>query len=62
MFSLHFSPTLLIYGHPVQRGTGKEEDLLVNLLLGLAGRAIYRSRQRAIEGVVQPDYLPLYRG
>ena len=40
MFSLHFSPTLLIYGHPVQRGTGKEEDLLVNLFLGLARCAI----------------------
>ena len=62
MFCLHFSPTLLIYGHLVQRGEGRDGDLLVNLLLGLAKRAIYRSRQRAIEGDVHPDCLPLYRG
>ena len=62
MFCLHFSPTLLIYGHLVRRGVGRDGDLLVNLLLGLARRAINSSRQRAIDGDVRPDCLPLYRG
>ena len=34
----------------------------MNLFLGLAKRAIHRSRQRAIEAAVHPDCLPLYRG
>eukprot|EP00061_Rhincodon_typus_P017128 g45687.t1 len=35
-FWLNFSPTLLIFRHPVRRGAGGSEDLLVGLLLGLA--------------------------
>ena len=62
MFCLHFSPTLLVYGHLVRRGEGRDGHLLMNLLLGVAKRAIYSSRQWAIEGAVHPDFLPLYRG
>ena len=61
-FCLHFSPTLLIHGHPVRRGAGRAEDHLVNLLLDLARYAINRSRQRATEGVIRPDCVPLFRG
>ncbi|XP_041062751.1 kinesin-like protein KIF25 [Carcharodon carcharias] len=38
------NPMLLIYGHLVRRGARRKEDLLMNLLLGLAKLAIYRSR------------------
>eukprot|EP00061_Rhincodon_typus_P017740 g46578.t1 len=55
-------PTLLIFGHPVWRGAGRSEDLLVGLLLGLAKLAINRSRQQAVEGVIMADCLPLFRG
>jgi len=61
-FWLHFSPTLLIYRHPVQRGVGKAEEILVNLLLDLAKYTIYRSRHRATEEVIRPDCLPLFHG
>jgi len=54
-FCLHFSPTLLIHGHPVRRGAGRAKDHLVNLLLDLAKYAINRSRQRATEGSSAPN-------
>lgn len=42
---LHFSPTLLIFGHPVQRGKGQEGGSLpVGLLLGLVKMAIRGSK------------------
>ncbi|MGH0115687.1 UNVERIFIED_CONTAM: hypothetical protein FKN15_038010 [Acipenser sinensis] len=48
-FWLHFSPTLLIFGHPVH-GSTKKRDLLVNLLLALARLAIYKTRKRKMIG------------
>ncbi|XP_051881424.1 dynein axonemal heavy chain 6-like [Pristis pectinata] len=57
----HFSPTLLIYGHPVWRGAGHAGDLLVGLLLGLAKQAIHASRWRAAEGSGQSACLPVFR-
>eukprot|EP00061_Rhincodon_typus_P014802 g42104.t1 len=48
-FRLHLSPMLLIFGHPVRRGAGRPDDLLVGLFLGLAKLVINRSRQRAVE-------------
>eukprot|EP00061_Rhincodon_typus_P016661 g44991.t1 len=56
------SPMLLIVGHLVRRGAGRSEYLLVGLFLGLAKLAINRSRQRATEGIVSADWLPLFRG
>eukprot|EP00061_Rhincodon_typus_P014810 g42114.t1 len=57
----HFSPTLLIFGHLVWREMGRSEDLLMGLLLGLAKLVINRSRQRAVEGVMTANCLPLFR-
>eukprot|EP00061_Rhincodon_typus_P014404 g41398.t1 len=54
--------TLPIFGHPVWRGAGRSEDLLVALLLGLAQLVMNRSRQRAMEGVIMVNYLPLFCG
>eukprot|EP00061_Rhincodon_typus_P013594 g40060.t1 len=54
------SPTLLIFGHPVWRGVGRSENLLLGMLLGLAKPAINRSSQRAIERVVMNDFQPLF--
>ena len=61
---IHFSPTLLIFGHPVQRGEGREGGggLPVGLLLGLAKMAIHGFRQRAVEGRTAVGCLPLFRG
>eukprot|EP00061_Rhincodon_typus_P018406 g47568.t1 len=42
VFLVALQPMLLIFGHPVQRGADKTEDLLVGLLLGLAKLAINR--------------------
>eukprot|EP00061_Rhincodon_typus_P003729 g20831.t1 len=50
-------PMLLIFGHPVRRGVGRLEDLLVGLLLGLA---INKSRQWTMEGVIMADCLPIF--
>eukprot|EP00061_Rhincodon_typus_P009737 g33464.t1 len=55
-------PTLLIFGHLVQRGAGKLEDLLMGLLLGLAKLVINRSKQRAMDGVIMADCLPRFHG
>eukprot|EP00061_Rhincodon_typus_P007598 g29446.t1 len=52
---------LLIFGHQVRRGTGGSEDPLVGLLLGLAKLIFNRSRQRAVEGFIYTDCLPLFR-
>eukprot|EP00061_Rhincodon_typus_P010090 g34113.t1 len=51
-------PRLLIFGHPLWRGAGRSQDLLMGLLLGLAKLAIYRPRQR----VVVANCLPLFCG
>eukprot|EP00061_Rhincodon_typus_P006634 g27474.t1 len=53
---------LLVFGHPVRRGAGRLENLLMGLLLGLARLAITRSRQQAMEGVILASCLPLLHG
>eukprot|EP00061_Rhincodon_typus_P006164 g26509.t1 len=57
-----WGPTLLIFGHPVRRGVGRSEDLLMGLLMGLAKLLINRSRQQATKGVIMAECLPLVRG
>eukprot|EP00061_Rhincodon_typus_P010851 g35446.t1 len=59
---LHFSPMLLIFGHPVWRRVGRSKDFRVGRLLGLAKLVINRFRQWAMEGVIIADCLPLFRG
>ena len=62
-FWLHFSPTILVFGH--KAGSGESRvwggDLPVGLLLGLAKMAIRGSRQRAVDGQARVGCLPLFR-
>eukprot|EP00061_Rhincodon_typus_P007552 g29362.t1 len=53
---------LLVFEHPVWRGKSQSEDILMALLLGLAKLATNRSRQRALEGVIMANCLPLFCG
>lgn len=62
-FWLHFSPTILVFGH--KAGCGESQvggwDLPVGLLLGLAKMAIRGSRQQAMDGQARVGCLPLFR-
>ncbi|CAM5092002.1 unnamed protein product, partial [Eretmochelys imbricata] len=59
-FWLHFSPHLFIYALPIC-GLTKSWDLLVNLLLGLAKMAIYKTRERRLADGVSCDCGAVFR-